>query len=69
MLKLAGLMSNADFVHKLKISLKELNETSVWLRMTYRAGLMREDRLVELMDENRQLCKILNASVKTAKKS
>ena len=61
--------SNADFVHKLKIALKELNETSVWLRMAYRAELMKQERLEELIDENQQLCRILNASVKTAKHS
>lgn len=62
-----GAESNADFVHKLKIALKELNETSVWLRMACRAELMKQERLEELIDENQQLCRILNASVKTAK--
>jgi len=60
--------SNADFVHKLKIALKELNETSVWLRMICRAELMRAELLTPLIDENQQLCRILNASVKTAQK-
>jgi len=64
-----GAESNADFVHKLKIALKELNETSVWLRMVCRAELMTTDLLAALIDENRQLCRILNASVKTAKKN
>ncbi len=64
-----GAESNADFVHKLKIALKELNETSVWLRMACRAELMKAERLNGLIDENLQLCKILNASVTTAKQS
>ena len=29
-----GAESRADFVHKLKVALKELNETSVWLRVS-----------------------------------
>lgn len=62
-----GAESNADFVHKLKIALKELNESSVWLRMICRAELMKADLLNDLIDENQQLCRILNASVKTAK--
>jgi four helix bundle protein len=62
-----GAESNADFVHKLKIALKELNETSVWLRMVCRAGLKKNELLEPLIDENQQLCRILNASVKTAK--
>ncbi|MEM6777822.1 MAG: four helix bundle protein [Planctomycetota bacterium] len=63
-----GAESTADFVHKLKIALKELNESSVWLRMICRAELMKGELLADLIDENRQLCRILNASVKTAKK-
>ncbi len=63
-----GAESNADFVHKLKVALKELNETSVWLRMVCRAELMTTELLAALIDENQQLCRILNASVKTAKK-
>ena len=64
-----GAESNADFVHKLKIALKELNETSVWLRMACRGELMKAERLNGLIDENLQLCKILNASVTTAKET
>ena len=63
-----GAESNADFVHKLKVALKELNETSVWLRMICRADLMPVNLLEELIDENQQLCRIINASAKTAKK-
>ncbi|MCP4197519.1 MAG: four helix bundle protein, partial [Proteobacteria bacterium] len=62
-----GAESNADFVHKLKIGLKELNEISVWLRMICRAELMKVELLNDLIDENQQLCRILNASVKTAR--
>lgn len=60
--------SNADFVHKLKIALKELNETSVWLKMACRAELMKHERLEHLIDENQQLSRILNASITTEKK-
>ena len=62
-----GAESSADFVHKLKIALKELNETSVWLRMICLADLMKKQLMEELIDENQQLCRILNSSAKTAK--
>ncbi len=62
-----GAESNADFVHKLKIALKELNESCVWLKIICRAELMSEAKLAQLIDENEQLCRILNASIKTAK--
>lgn len=64
-----GAESNADFIHKLKIALKELNETSVWIRVAIHGELMKAERLNDLLDENQQLCRILNASVKTAKLS
>jgi four helix bundle protein len=35
--------SSADFVHKLRIVLKELNETSIWLRIIDRSQLIRHD--------------------------
>ena len=62
-----GAESGADFVHKLKIALKELNETSVWLRMVCRAELMADSRVERLINENQQLCRILNATIKTTK--
>ncbi|MEL7500605.1 MAG: four helix bundle protein [Planctomycetota bacterium] len=67
-----GAESNADFVHKLRIALKELNESCVWLncvwlKMICRAELMKAELLNNLIDENEQLCRILNASAKTAK--
>jgi len=61
-----GAESNADFIHKLRIALKELNESCVWLRMICRAELLNQARLEGLIDENEQLCRILNASIKTA---
>jgi four helix bundle protein len=62
-----GAESTADFIHKLKIALKELNESCVWLKMTCQADLMKPELLNDLIDENEQLCRMLNASVKTAK--
>ena len=62
-----GAESRADFVHKLKIALKELNESCVWLRMAARADLMKAELLAGIIDENQQLCRIINASVKTAR--
>ena len=62
-----GAESNADFIHKLKIALKELNESCVWLKMICQAELMKPELLDDLIDENEQLCRMLNASIKTVK--
>jgi len=59
--------SRADFVHKLGIVLKELNETSVWLKLILRSGLIRIELMADIIDENQQLSKIISASLKTAK--
>ena len=61
-----GAESNADFVHKLRIVLKELNETSIWLRIIERSQLLKKELLLEIIGENRELCRIFTASLKTA---
>ena len=63
-----GAESRADFVHKLGIVQKELNETSVWLRVLMRINLGKEDLLVAILKENVELAKIVTASIMTARK-
>src|ERR1041385_2677334 len=55
--------SRADFIHKLKIALKELNETAIWLRIVKGTFALERDFLAELIAENTELCKILVASI------
>ncbi len=62
-----GAESNADFRHKLGIVLKELNETAIWLKMINKSNLVKEDLLIDLIDENNQLAKIMSSSIKTLK--
>ena len=61
--------SRKDFIHKLKIVLKELNETLVWLQAIQKARLLPEERLAEITDENQQLCRIIGRSVTTAERN
>jgi four helix bundle protein len=62
-----GAESTADFIHKLGIVLKELNETSIWLRVIERSGILKRELLSGIIEENRELCKILVASLRTAR--
>ena len=62
-----GAESQADFVHKLAIVLKELNETSIWLGIIGRSGMLTERLIAHLVQENNELCRILTASLKTAR--
>jgi len=59
--------SKKDFIHKLAIALKELRESSVWIRMTVKSELIPEQRLEQLQEECEQLCKIIAKSLVTAK--
>jgi four helix bundle protein len=61
-----GAESHADFMHKLRIVLKELNETSIWLRTIERSQLLRKELVVDIIGENGELCRIFTASLKTA---
>lgn len=54
-------------MHKLAVVFKDLNETSIWLRIIGRSGMLREQLIVKLVQENNELCKILTASLKTAR--
>jgi four helix bundle protein len=61
--------SRADFVHKLKICLKELNETAIWLRILQGSVAIDSDFVARLVAENTELSKILLASVQTARRN
>jgi four helix bundle protein len=59
--------SRADFIHKLKVALKELAETRGWLCYIPKAELLPKEKLAPLVSECKQLCCILGRSVNTAK--
>ena len=62
-----GAESRADFIHKMRIVQKELNETAVWIRIIAKSSLIAPDLLVEILAENRELCKMAAASIRTAR--
>lgn len=65
-----GAESRTDFIHKMKISLKELRETKIWLLMIIRSGLLKASSKIDaIVGENDQLISIFVTSIKTAKKS
>jgi four helix bundle protein len=64
-----GAESPADFVHKLRIALKELNETTIWLQIIRKSGMINPELLVDIIEENQQLSRIISSSIKTASKA
>ena len=64
-----GAESHADFIHKLRIVLKELNETKIWLRVIERSQMLRKELMSDIVGENKELCRIFTASLRTARKT
>ena len=61
--------SPKDFIHKLRISLKELRETQRWLKLIQRVPLVKSaSQLDGIQQETEELIKIFVASIKTAQK-
>lgn len=59
--------SRADFIHKLRISLKELHESRVWLKLWVKSQLLPPFRLVPFKDQCTELINIRGMSIVTAK--
>ena len=58
--------SRADFIHKLRIAVKELNETDIWLLIILEARMAPTMQIEDLVKESRDLACILCASIRTA---
>lgn len=58
--------SRKDFIHKMKISLKELRESMVWLKIICRINLVPRENLKATIDECDELIAIFVSSTRTA---
>ena len=62
--------SPKDFIHKLRISLKELRETQRWLRLIQRVPLIKPQEKVDpFLKETEELIRIFVASIRTTQKN
>ena len=62
--------SRKDFIHKMKVALKELRETQIWLKIVQRRILTKHKKKLEpLIAECDELVSIFVASIKTAEKN
>ncbi len=62
--------SRMDFIHKMKIVLKELKETRVCLKIITKSIMIKPvDKLKNIKSENEQLISIIAKSIETAKKN
>ena len=60
-------VSQADFISKMQISLKETAETEYWLRLLVMSGYIDEAQGNSMINDCLEIKKILIASLKTAK--
>lgn len=62
--------SREDFIHKLKLCLKELRETRRWARLVQRKAWVQENpTLIFILGESEELIRIFFSSVQTARKN
>jgi four helix bundle protein len=59
--------SKDDFIHKLKIVLKELHETRICLKIIQRKPLIKSESIEETLNENNELIAIFLKPVSTAR--
>ena len=59
--------SKNDFIHKMKISLRELRETFNCLKIIRKKNWYSDEKLLPILDENNQLISIFVKCIETAK--
>lgn len=61
--------SKADFIHKMRIALKEANETSYWLELLYKTDIVTDNMYGSIKADNEELKKMLVCIINTSIKS
>lgn len=61
--------SKQDFIHKMRIALKEANETSYWLELLFKTDVLDENSYVSIREENEELKRMLVCIINTSRRS
>jgi four helix bundle protein len=64
-----GAESKADFIHKMKVCLKELRESRINLRIIIQKPLLKSEIVEKTLQECNELIGIFSASINTVKKN
>jgi four helix bundle protein len=62
-----GAESRADFIHKMKLGLKELRETRITLRIINEKPIVVDNKVLVTLKECNELIGIFSKSIETAK--
>ena len=61
--------SKADFIHKMAIAQKEINETIYWLELLRETEYISNKEFESINDEAIEIIKMITSSIKTSKKN
>ena len=61
--------TGADFIHKLGIAQKELNESRFWIDLLYAAEYIQEPEYRSIMEDVDEVMRLLTSSIKTRKQN
>ena len=59
--------SDLDFIHKLAIAQKEINETIYWLELLFKTNYITDKQFESISSDAIELIKIITSSIKTVK--
>lgn len=59
--------SNADFINKYSIALKEANETLYWIKIMIKSELVSKSKFKNMIQENDEIIRILVSSINKLK--
>ena len=61
--------SNADFINKMSIALKEANETEYWILLLYKTDYLEKKAFDSLSQDIKEILKLLISIINSAKKN
>ena len=61
--------SGLDFIHKLAIARKEINETIYWLELFFATDFINKEEFKSLNSDAEEIAKLLTSSIKTKRKN
>jgi four helix bundle protein len=61
--------SNADFIHKLSIALKEANESDYWIDLLFQSGYIDETSFNSIKADLLEILKLLVSIIKSSKQN
>jgi four helix bundle protein len=60
--------SSADFVAKMGIVEEECDESAYWIKLLIEAGIVKKNRISDLLDEANEILAMVVASIRTSRK-